>query len=88
MLESSPTTLESMVTVVLTSRPPGWCFGPILFGIGLIHSRSTPKVINKSTSLLTAAAQVFTLSFPLCISKHHHDFHHDFPGREVEITRL
>jgi hypothetical protein len=71
MAERVPTVFESLVAVALASRPPSWCFGPILFGIGLIHSRSTSGASNKSGSLLVAAGQVFSLSFPLCISKHH-----------------
>ncbi|KAF8576605.1 hypothetical protein K439DRAFT_1300671, partial [Ramaria rubella] len=39
--------------IVLASRPPGWCFGPILFGIGFIHSRSS---IPKTMALLCMAA--------------------------------
>ena len=83
MFDSSPTILESLVAIVLTSRPVAWCFGPILFGIGLIHSGSISKIIRNYTLLLTAVAQVITLSFPLCIGKHHYEL---LETREVEIT--
>ncbi|KAF8586380.1 hypothetical protein K439DRAFT_1341134 [Ramaria rubella] len=60
----SPSLSEELIAIVLASRPPGWCFGPILFGIGFIHSRSSmPKTI---APLCMAATYVFSLSFPLC----------------------
>ncbi|KAF8511812.1 UbiA prenyltransferase family [Hysterangium stoloniferum] len=55
---------ENLLVVLSASRPAGWCFGPILFGIGLIHSRSIPK---SRTMLTKAGFQVISLSFPLCI---------------------
>ncbi|KAF8572903.1 hypothetical protein K439DRAFT_1650083 [Ramaria rubella] len=60
----SPSLSEEFTAIVLASRPPGWCFGLILFGIGFIHSRSsTPKTM---APLCVAATYVFSLSFPLC----------------------
>ncbi|KAF8584016.1 hypothetical protein K439DRAFT_1347120 [Ramaria rubella] len=60
----SPSLSERFIAIVLASRPPGWCFEPILFGIGFIHSRSSmPKNI---APLCMAATYIFSLSFPLC----------------------
>ncbi|KAF8586013.1 hypothetical protein K439DRAFT_1646376 [Ramaria rubella] len=60
----SPPLSEDLIAIVLASRSPGWCFGPILFGIGFIHSRSSmPKTM---APLCMAATYVFSLSFPLC----------------------
>jgi len=68
MSTTDPTLYQLLLAILKASRPAGWCFGPILFGIGLIHSRSIPKTL---ASLLPAAAQSFSLSLPLCTSEHH-----------------
>lgn len=60
----NPTLWQHTVMLVKSSRPPGWTFGPILYGIGAIHSGSIPK---SSGLLVVCLAQIFTLSFPLCI---------------------
>ncbi|TBU46752.1 hypothetical protein BD309DRAFT_988566 [Dichomitus squalens] len=62
-LAGSPNTSERIFTVIRASRIPGWCFGPILYGIGVIHSRQIPRTIP---SLSSAAIRLLTLSFPLC----------------------
>jgi len=50
--------------ILKVSRVPGWTFGPILFGIGLIHSEALPKSL---ADLAKAGLQVFALSMPLCV---------------------
>lgn len=60
---AAPTIKNRLFTVLKVSRVPGWTFGPILFGIGVIHSRVLPK---SRSSLLRAGVQVFALSYPLC----------------------
>ena len=50
------------------SRFLAWTFGPILFSIGVVHSRSIPNL--KSFGLLRAILQIFALSVPLCIGMH------------------
>jgi len=47
------------------SRFLAWTFGPILFSIGMLHSREIPNL--KSFGLLRAILQIFALSVPLCI---------------------
>ncbi|QRW11839.1 UbiA family prenyltransferase [Ceratobasidium sp. AG-Ba] len=61
---SNPTLWQHLVMLVKSSRPPGWTFGPILYGIGAIHSGAIPKSLG---SLAVCVAQIATLSFPLCI---------------------
>ncbi|KDQ14643.1 hypothetical protein BOTBODRAFT_109705 [Botryobasidium botryosum FD-172 SS1] len=63
-MPSSPAFLERTATILRASRPPGWCFGPILFGVGVIHSKVTPTTLP---DLVGAAIQILTLSLPLCI---------------------
>jgi len=50
--------------ILKASRPPGWCFGPILYGIGVVQSKIFPKTV---ATLAVAALQSFSLSAPLCI---------------------
>ncbi|GJJ11380.1 hypothetical protein Clacol_005612 [Clathrus columnatus] len=50
--------------LIRASRPAGWVFGPILFGIGFLQSGYTPKRISK---VLLIILQTLTFSFPLCI---------------------
>ncbi|TFK42595.1 UbiA prenyltransferase family [Crucibulum laeve] len=52
-------------TVLKASRPPSWTFGPILFGIGIIHSGIIPKSLN--VTLLRLGLQIAALSMPLSI---------------------
>lgn len=62
-------TLTDRTWILLkASRFPAWTFGPILFSIGMVHSRSIPNL--KSFGLLRALLQIFALSFPLCIGMH------------------
>jgi len=59
-------TLTDRIWILLkASRFPAWTFGPILFSIGMVHSRGIPNL--KSFALLRAVLQIFALSFPLCI---------------------
>ncbi|KAF5357918.1 hypothetical protein D9756_001584 [Leucocoprinus leucothites] len=55
---------QNLLKVAIASRPPSWTFGPILFGIGIIHSKQIPKSLPV---LALAALQIFSLSIPLCI---------------------
>ncbi|KAG9014774.1 hypothetical protein FRB94_010621 [Tulasnella sp. JGI-2019a] len=59
----NPSISDRVVAVLRASRPPGWCFGPILFGIGVIQSRIFPR---SKSELLTTVLQLGSLSFPLC----------------------
>jgi len=61
---TSPLFQQRLVAVLKASRPPGWCFGPILFAIGMIHSRTFPR---SPGSALKALVQIGSLSIPLCI---------------------
>ena len=62
-------TLTDRTWILLkVSRFPAWVFGPILFSIGVIHSREIPSF--KSFALLRAILQIFALSIPLCIGMH------------------
>lgn len=63
-LAPKPTLQQHLVMLVKSSRPPGWTFGPILYGIGAIHSGMIPKTLG---AWAIAATQIATLSFPLCI---------------------
>ncbi|KAG9091388.1 hypothetical protein FRC06_000584, partial [Ceratobasidium sp. 370] len=63
-LASKPTLWQHLVMLVKSSRPPGWTFGPILYGIGAIHSGVIPKSLGALGICLT---QIATLSLPLCI---------------------
>jgi hypothetical protein len=56
--------VQNIQNVVIASRPPSWTFGPILFGIGIVHSRQVPR---SPRALALAALQIFSLSFPLSI---------------------
>lgn len=59
-------TLTDRTWILLkVSRFPAWAFGPILFSIGVVHSREIPSL--KSFALLRAILQIFALSIPLCI---------------------
>ncbi|KAF9451038.1 hypothetical protein P691DRAFT_409507 [Macrolepiota fuliginosa MF-IS2] len=58
------TWVQSLLKIAIASRPPSWTFGPILFGIGIIHSHRIPKTLP---ALLVAAFQIFSLSIPLSI---------------------
>ncbi|KAL6303561.1 UbiA prenyltransferase family [Sparassis latifolia] len=60
---STPSLSRRAWAIVKFSRIPGWTFGPILFGIGLIHSEVLPKSMP---ALAKAALQMSALSFPLC----------------------
>jgi len=62
-------TLTDRTWILLkASRFPAWTFGPILFSIGMVHSRGIPNL--KSFGLLRVVLQIFALSFPLCIGMH------------------
>ncbi|KAI0830118.1 hypothetical protein BC628DRAFT_1356496 [Trametes gibbosa] len=50
-------------TMVKASRPPGPCFGPILYAIGAIHARPGPAPVSRPLRLL----QLLSLSFPLAL---------------------
>ncbi|KAG8779303.1 hypothetical protein FRC12_024430 [Ceratobasidium sp. 428] len=63
-LAPNPTLWQHLVMLVKSSRPPGWTFGPILYGIGAIHSGVIPKSLS---ALGVCVTQIATLSFPLCI---------------------
>ena len=58
-------TLDKLLLLVKVSRVPGWCFGPILYMIGVIHAHAIPKTLP---DVLRAGLMLFALSFPLCIS--------------------
>ena len=60
--------IERLVLLVKVSRVPGWCFGPILFTIGVIHARAIPRSV---IDLIRYVSMVFCLSFPLCIGTSH-----------------
>jgi len=60
----NPSIAERVIAVLRASRPPGWTFGPILFGIGLIESGKLPRSVWE---LLRAVLQVGSLSLPLCV---------------------
>ena len=66
---SSSTLAHRTWILVKASRFPAWTFGPILFGIGMVHSRSIPN-LKSFGLLLRAVLQIFALSFPLCIGMH------------------
>lgn len=52
--------MGSVRAVVQASRPSGWCFGPILFAIGWLHSaRAGPRA--------AVGLQLLSLSFPLAL---------------------
>jgi 4-hydroxybenzoate polyprenyltransferase len=66
-------TLTDRTWILLkVSRFPSWVFGPILFSIGMVHSREIPSL--KSFALLRAILQIFALSIPLCIGMHDHNY--------------
>ncbi|CAE6412099.1 unnamed protein product [Rhizoctonia solani] len=88
-LAPRPTLRQRFVMLVKSSRPPGWTFGPILYGIGVIHS----GVIPKSTgALIVSAAQIATLGFPLCIVvfgiNDIHDYKSDLLNPRKSVTSL
>ncbi|KAG8762279.1 hypothetical protein FRC11_010138 [Ceratobasidium sp. 423] len=88
-LAPKPTLQQRLVMLVKSSRPPGWTFGPILYGIGIIHSGVIPKNIG---ALTVAAAQIATLSFPLCIIvfgvNDIHDYKSDLLNPRKSVTSL
>ncbi|EIW56689.1 uncharacterized protein TRAVEDRAFT_73151 [Trametes versicolor FP-101664 SS1] len=53
--------MDVLTTILRVSRPPGWCFGPILYAIGAIHGRG--PVRGYGPLLL----QLLSLSFPLAL---------------------
>lgn len=57
---------ENLSIVIKASRPTGWGFGPILFGIGMLHSQLLPR---SKTGVVRALCMAFALSAPLCMSK-------------------
>lgn len=59
-----PTWQDRLIALLKSSRPPGWTFGPILYGIGVIHSRNIPRTLG---DLFKAVVQIGSLSLPLCI---------------------
>ncbi|KAH7320382.1 hypothetical protein B0J17DRAFT_633749 [Rhizoctonia solani] len=61
-LAPKPTLQQRLVMFVKSSRR--WTFDPILYGIGVIYSGMIPKNIG---ALTVSAAQITTLSLPLCI---------------------
>ncbi|ELU40073.1 rRNA binding protein [Rhizoctonia solani AG-1 IA] len=63
-LTPKPTIWHHLIMLIKSSRPPGWTFGPILYGIGAIHSQMIPKTVS---GLAICLSQIATLSFPLCI---------------------
>ncbi|KAH7342086.1 hypothetical protein B0J17DRAFT_594901 [Rhizoctonia solani] len=63
-LAPKPTLWQHLIMLIKSSRPPGWIFGPILYGIGAIHSGIIPKTLS---ALAVCLSQIATLSFPLCI---------------------
>ncbi|CAE6488859.1 unnamed protein product [Rhizoctonia solani] len=63
-LAPKPTLWQHLIMLIKSSRPPGWMFGPILYGIGVIHSGMVPKTLG---ALVVCLSQIATLSFPLCI---------------------
>ncbi|KAH8108869.1 prenyltransferase [Phellopilus nigrolimitatus] len=58
------TFVERFSLLISVSRVPSWCFGPILYTIGIIHSRVLPKTLP---DIILSGFQIFCLSFPLCI---------------------
>lgn len=62
----NPTWQDRVIALLKSSRPPGWTFGPILYGIGVIHSRNLPRTLG---DLFRAVVQIGSLSVPLCISR-------------------
>ncbi|KDN35771.1 hypothetical protein RSAG8_11333, partial [Rhizoctonia solani AG-8 WAC10335] len=63
-LAPKPTLWQHLIMLIKSSRPPGWTFAPILYGIGAIHSGMIPKTLS---ALAVCLSQIATLSFPLCI---------------------
>ena len=57
--------LDKLLLLVKVSRVPGWCFGPILYTIGIIHANAIPMTIP---DVFRTGLMLFALSFPLCIS--------------------
>ena len=53
---------KQFMVLIRASRIPGWCFGPILYTIGVIHSRILPKSVP---GILSAGFQIFCLSCKL-----------------------
>lgn len=51
--------------LVEVSRVASWCFGPVLYLIGIIHARTRPVTLP---DILATSFQILCLSFPLCIS--------------------
>jgi len=60
----SVTISDRLWSVAKASRFLSWAFGPILYAIGVFHSRVIPR---SRISLLRAGLQVFALSIPLSI---------------------
>ncbi|KAI0772477.1 hypothetical protein BD413DRAFT_612620 [Trametes elegans] len=54
--------MDVVRTIVNASRPVGWCFGPILYGIGAVHGKGLTRA-----SPVTLLLQSLSLSFPLAL---------------------
>ncbi|CAE7107686.1 unnamed protein product [Rhizoctonia solani] len=88
-LAPKPTLQQRFVMLVKSSRPPGWTFGPILYGIGVIHSGTIPKDVG---ALVISAVQIATLGPPLCIVifgvNDIHDYQSDLLNPRKSVTSL
>lgn len=72
LLSSSDMTFFSrLLLLVRVSRVAGWCIGPMLYTIGILHSKDIPK---DPTAILGYCIQIASLSFPLCIGEQHIHF--------------
>ncbi|KAI0668895.1 hypothetical protein C8Q78DRAFT_1070961 [Trametes maxima] len=52
-------------TILKVSRPAGWCFGPILYAIGVIHGQG--GVVVRRAKNVALVLQLLSLSFPLAL---------------------
>ncbi|KAF8711785.1 UbiA prenyltransferase family, partial [Rhizoctonia solani] len=88
-LAPKPTVRQHFVMLLKSSRPPGWTFGPILYGIGVIYSGIIPNSIG---TLAISAFQIVTLSFPLCTIvfgiNDIHDYKSDLLNPRKSVTSL
>lgn len=52
--------LDTAKLLLITSRPPAWIIGPIIWASGVLHSNTVPE-------LTTALTFVVALTFPTCL---------------------
>ncbi|KAI0651325.1 UbiA prenyltransferase family-domain-containing protein [Trametes meyenii] len=61
--------LDVLKTIIKVSRPAGWCFGPTLYAIGVVHAVGNFKgrVIPRARNAPLVFLQLLSLSFPLAL---------------------